>query len=278
MAAPVESGNPLPPLGASVASALDGITVVDVHGHIGISHSTGVRLQQATLLAAMDAYGISATMVMPQPTDPTALQLHDEIAEMTRTLPGQIFGIALLDPRMPDRDYDKHAERLLVDEGFVALKLHTFGHSVSPDDDVCDKVFRAARRHKRPVMVHTGLGGPHTLPDAVRAAAARYDDIPIVLCHAGFGAFWEQAIQVADDHPNVLLEPSWSPGFAIGLMADRVGADRVMFGSDHVSNIPVELVKVALLTISPSERAAILGVNAIRVFGLDLHLEEPVSS
>ena len=169
----------------------------------------------------MDTYGVSATMVMPQPTDPSCLELHDDIVDMIRNSRGRVFGIALLDPRLPEAEYDRHAERLLIGERFVALKLHTFGHQVSPDDAVCEKVFRAARRHQRPVMIHTGLGGPHTLPQMVRPVAARYDDLQIVLCHAGFGAFWKEAIEAAEAHPNILLEPSWSPGFAIGLMVDR---------------------------------------------------------
>jgi predicted TIM-barrel fold metal-dependent hydrolase len=268
MAARTDQDFPGQPARDRFGPLLDGTTIVDVHGHIGISHATGVRASPQTLAGAMDRYGVTATLVMPQPTDPKAMELHDEIAEMARRLPGRVFGIALLDPRVSEREYSERAERLLVAEGFVALKLHSFGHSVSAADDVCDKVFKAARRYRRPVMVHTGLGGPHTLPGTVQGVATRYEDVPIVLCHAGFGAFWEQAVQVAEHCDNVLLEPSWTPGFAIGLMLERLGADRVMFGSDHASNIPVELTKIATLKMSPKERTAILGGTAIRVFNL----------
>jgi predicted TIM-barrel fold metal-dependent hydrolase len=254
---------------ADLARAAAGdVTVVDVHGHLGRSHSTGVRSTSAGLLESMDTFGIAATMIMPQPTDPGALAIHDEIAELVRQRPGRAFGIALLDPRMPARDYEAHAERLLEGAQFTALKLHTFGHGVAPDDEISDKVFRAAQRHNRPVMIHTGLGGPHTLPDRVRAPLKAYPDVPVVLCHAGFAAFWSQALSVAEDFENVMLEPSWSPGFAVGLMVERLGAGRVLFGSDHASNLPVELIKFAALQLSHAERAAVLGGNAVQLFRL----------
>lgn len=249
--------------------------IVDVHTHLGISHSTGVRATRETLLGAMEDFGIDAVMVMPQPTDPSALELHDEIAEMIIDHPGRVFGIALLDPRMPEAEFSFHVARLLEDENFVALKLHTFGHNVSPDDEVADKVFRAGRQHRRAVMIHTGLGGAHTLPGRIASVCRAYPDVPIVLCHAGFAAFWAEALTLAEEFDNVMLEPSWSPGFAIGLMVERLGADRVMFGSDHVSNLPIELLKIANLELTINERSAILGGTAARVFRLPNLVQRP---
>jgi uncharacterized protein len=249
-------------------AALRDAVIVDTHVHLGVSHSTGVRITSADLVSAMREYRLSACLVMPQPTDPQALQTHTEIAKLARSAPGRVFGIALLDPRLSRAQFEMHAERLLDRDGFVALKLHTFGHRIAPDDDACHKVFLAARRYQRPVMIHTGLGGPHTLPQRAESMAQRYSDLPIVLCHAGFGAFWREAIEVAEKCDNVLLEPSWSPGFAIGLMVERLGANRIMFGSDHPSNIATELVKLAGLGLSPRDLTAVLGGNAINVFNL----------
>lgn len=252
----------------STEAALRDAVIVDTHVHLGVSHSTGVRITSADLVSAMHEYRLSACLVMPQPTDPQALQTHAEIAKLARSAPGRVFGIALLDPRLSRSQFEMHAERLLDGDGFVALKLHTFGHQVAPDDDACHKVFLAARKYRRPVMIHTGLGGPHTLPQRAEHMAQTYSDLPIVLCHAGFGAFWREAIEVAEKCENVLLEPSWSPGFAIGLMVERLGANRIIFGSDHPSNIATELVKLAGLGLSRPDLAAILGGNAIDVFNL----------
>lgn len=260
------------------ALGLTGARIIDTHTHIGRSHSTGVRATQDSLLAAMRDYQIAACLVMPQPTDPRAAQLHDEIAGLARRLPGRIFGIALIDPRLPERDYLAEAERLLAGYRFAALKLHTFGHQVAPDDGRCAKVFTAARRFGVPVLIHTGLGGPHTLPERARPAAESYPDVPVVLCHAGFAAFWQQAIEVAEACGNVMLEPSWSPGFAIGQMITRLGAQRVLFGSDHASNIPAELVKLAELGLPASQLNAVLADNAIRLFNLALAPADPAGT
>lgn len=242
--------------------------VVDIHAHLGRSHSTGVVTTARDLLAVIDAYELNAAMVMPQPTDPAAFALHADIAALGKQYPGTVFGIVLLDPRQPEATYQATAERLVVGEGFVALKLHTFGHDIAPDDEVSEKVFRVARRLGRPVMVHTGLGGPHTLPDRVRPVARAFSDVPIVLCHAGFAAFWNEAIKVAEDFENVYLEPSWCPGFSVACMVERIGAHRIVFGSDHLANLPIELMKIAALGLSPAERTAVLFDNAVQLFAL----------
>jgi predicted TIM-barrel fold metal-dependent hydrolase len=51
-------------------------------------------------------------------------------------------------------------------------------------------------------------------------------------------------------------------------MVDQCGAGRVLFGSDHLSNLPVELVKYRSLGLSDDELAQVLGGTARKVFGL----------
>ncbi|WP_157744874.1 amidohydrolase family protein [Micromonospora coxensis] len=244
--------------------------LVDVHGHFGRSAATGYSSGAADLLQAMDRHGIATTLVMPQPTADrgTADRVHAEITEAVAGHPGRLYGIVNLDPRLPEAEYRRAADHLLARAGFVAVKIHTAGFAVAPDDPVCDKVFRAAADHDVPVMVHTGLGGPHTLPQRVVEPARRYGPRPVVLCHAGFGAFCAEAIEVAVSTANVHLEPSWCPAFSVRQMVRRLGAHRVMFGSDHIENIPVELAKLDAVGLTPAERRLVCADTATSVFGL----------
>jgi predicted TIM-barrel fold metal-dependent hydrolase len=66
----------------------------------------------------------------------------------------------------------------------------------------------------------------------------------------------------------VYLEPSWCPTYAVRSMIDKFGAGRVLFGSDHLTNLPVELVKYRSIGLSDEQLAQVLGGTARAVFPL----------
>lgn len=49
----------------------------------------------------------------------------------------------------------------------------------------------------------------------------------------------------------------------------RLGADRIMFGSDAPENIPVELVKYRSLGLREENLSACLGGTAVRLYRLE---------
>jgi predicted TIM-barrel fold metal-dependent hydrolase len=75
-------------------------------------------------------------------------------------------------------------------------------------------------------------------------------------------------VWIAEQHPNVVLETSWAMGPDIAWAVKTLGADRVMVGSDHPTNLAVELTKVRELDLSEQERDMVLGGTAAKVFGL----------
>lgn len=242
--------------------------MIDVHVHLGISQSTGKVTTAEEILAAMSAYGIEAAMVMPQPTDPDRDAVHERIYELTQRFPGRIAGIANLDPRVSTATYERQFSRCIGNFKFVAVKVHTLGFGLAADDTAWDKVYALASERGIPVMIHTGIGREIADPSRVGAAAARYPDTPFVLCHAGVIDYFDAAIEACRAHPNVYLEPSWCPTFAVRRMINQLGANRLMFGSDHLDNIPVELARYSVLRLSEAQRADIYANTARRIFRL----------
>jgi hypothetical protein len=51
-------------------------------------------------------------------------------------------------------------------------------------------------------------------------------------------------------------------------MVDQYGAGRVMFGSDHLTNLPVELTKYRSMGLSDDRLEMVLSGTAGCVFGL----------
>ncbi|RME59298.1 MAG: hypothetical protein D6790_10845 [Caldilineae bacterium] len=88
------------------------------------------------------------------------------------------------------------------------------------------------------------------------------------MAHAGFAVFAAEAVVAAQLCPNIVLEPSWCASFQVAGMVKAVGPERVMFGSDHPSNVASELAKLRSIDLSPEALAWVLGRTARRVFGL----------
>jgi predicted TIM-barrel fold metal-dependent hydrolase len=153
--------------------------------------------------------------------------------------------------------------------GFVGVKLHTIGHALDPGSTDASTVFRTAHQLGVPVMVHTGPGMPFADPSLLIARAREFPDVTIVLAHAGAAIVTGTAIAAAEVCDNIVLETSWCRPGDIGAMIARLGADRVMFGSDAPNNVSTEVAKYASLDLTPQQREAVLEGTARRVFHLD---------
>jgi predicted TIM-barrel fold metal-dependent hydrolase len=242
--------------------------IIDSHQHLGRSMFSGVATTAEELSRAMDAHGVDVALVMPQPTREDIRGVHDAIAKAVAENPGRLVGMASIDPWWAEADYRAEARRCIRDLGFVALKLHPLGHNLASNHPEADKVFRAAAELSVPVIVHTGLGSPWALPALCIPPARLYPEVRVVLAHAGWGLYSAEAMVAAEVCDNLYLEPSWCPGYMARQMIDKFGPGRVLWGSDHLTNLPVELTKYRALGLGDETLAGVLGGTARALFPL----------
>ena len=243
--------------------------IIDAHQHMGCSMFSHTETTATTLIKALDQHGIAAAMVMPQPDTAHPAAMHDEIAAAADAHPGRVFGMANVSPRLPEREYRAEIKRCINDLGFKAIKLHPLGHNVTISSPDARIVFQVASEYGVPVLIHTGTGNPHSLPSLALRPARAFPDVNIVLCHAGWSVYAEEAIVAAECADNLYLEPSWCGPYQIQAMINSIGAERVLYGSDHLTNIAPELAKFASLNLSPDTLRACLHDNAVRLFRLN---------
>lgn len=243
--------------------------IIDVHSHLGWSDVFSAGVTEDVLLSTMAANGIDAAMVMPA-AGSAPRETHDAIADLARRHPGSIFGIASLTPLVGEEAYEEEVERCVRELGFKALKLHPLAHAASPALPVTDVVFRTADRLGVPVIVHTGTGAPFALPSLLIRRARQFPELKIVLAHAGFAIYTEEAIIAAEVCPNIYLEPSWCQIQDIRRMVRTLGPDRVMYGGDLPPNVPIELMKYRSMDLTDDERNLCLGGTARRVFNITI--------
>lgn len=244
------------------------IKIIDTHMHLGISKFSGVSTTEEDLIKAMDKFGIAIGFVMPQPTLENVFDVHTHIANIMKKYPKRIYGMVSLDPWLEEGVYVKEVERCIKQFGFVAIKLHPLGHNISPLSKHCDKVYELANQYQVPVLVHTGTGNPFSLPSLMIDPAKRYPNVSFILCHAGFAVYADEALITAKHCENVYLEPSWCQTYMTRKMIDQVGIDKIIMGSDHISNIPVELAKYHNIGLTDEQMEAIFYENPKRIFKL----------
>jgi uncharacterized protein len=241
--------------------------IIDAHSHLGYSEIFAAGVTEEQLLGTMGANGIDVSVVMPAAgADPVST--HNAIAELCTRYPERIFGMVSMTPLIGREAYEREATRCIRELGFKAIKLHPQAHAVSPVFTVSDVVFETASALGVPVMVHTGSGAPFALPALLIRRARQFPDLKIILAHAGFAIYSEEAIIAAEVCDNIYLEPTWCIAGDIRRMIKSLGANRVMFGGDLPTNVPVELTKYRTLDLTDEERTWCLARTAREVFDL----------
>jgi uncharacterized protein len=243
--------------------------VIDAHCHLGQSLLSGVNISEDELLTSMAANQVDVALVMPQPFQGLeVVAIHDRIARLAEQQPGIIYGMANISPRLPEADYRREVTRCMHTLGFKAIKMDPSVHAVAPNHPIAEIAFATAQELGVPVIIHTGLGAPFALPSLAIPPALKYAGVTIVLAHAGFAVYGAEAMVAAELCPNIILDHSWSPSYQVAAMVKSFGAERVMFGSDHLTNTASELAKLHALGLEEAQLAAVLGGTAQRVFGL----------
>ena len=253
----------------------------------------------AKTIARMDEAGVDVSVTMPMDRglltgDQGVVPFEEKnegYYELTRMWPGRIYSFCGVDPRRPNAA--KFLEKAIVDWGFLGLKLYpTTGFY--PDDEIVHPLYEVCREFDVPVLLHQGHSGgrlksKYGHPMYVDSAAADFPEVRFILGHgARFETWAKEAMSVAIYKTNVHLEISlWQHWAGVDDLVrtfvwirDRIGIDRLLFGSD-MTNVEVsmtlkewvdvirmlpEWAKQLGFRLSQEEIDLVLGGNAERVY------------
>lgn len=244
--------------------------IIDMHMHIDDVPSLGWELSAETCIRAMDEAQVDRAAVMtivdlPGGANPTAMEL---IIEACERFPGRLYGFIRLNPRHLEESL-KLLDRAVSELGFRGLKLHPVSTLAHPGQPETIALVRAAGELGVPTLFHCG-DEPLTTPLSIAPAAAACPDAKIILGHMGGYRHVDEAIDVAQRHPNIILETSAMPyPEKIREAIDRIGVDRVIFGSDGpVSSPALERQKVVRAGLTEDETRLVLGGTAATLLGV----------
>jgi len=247
--------------------------IIDVHAHLGYDYVFDEESTEENLLYYYDRYGVTGAIVQPfisRPYMEDTAAVHDRIHKFCQDNPGRFWGMASINPHFTQEDYWREAERCIKELGFVGIKITPIAHAVNPESKDGRYVFEVARELEVPVMVHTGNGVPFADPINLAYIAKDFNDVPIIIAHAGGGMHFQQALFVSKENSNVYLEPSWSSILNVKAALREIGPEKIMFSSDHAINVPVELAKYRTLIEDEKQLERVLSGTAVEVFNLSI--------
>ena len=246
----------------------DGFALFDTHTHIGTARHSGRRHHAATILAAMDHFGVERSVAIPFPVVEDYRREHDEIGAAIRDYPGRFVGAACLNPFVPQQQFRDEVRRCREQFGFAALKFQPQYQALNPLLESSAFLFETALENKMALIVHTGTGIPFSLPSMYLLAAKAYPQLTIIMAHCGGGGiFLGEAIVAATLFPNIYLELSSLMPHQVHEVLQRVPSNRLMAGSDLPENLHIEMSKILQLAISEEDKRNILYETASHVFG-----------
>ena len=239
--------------------------IIDSHCHVGM----GVRKQVPSdeLLRQMDSARVARAVIctVDQFIAVRNRQGNDQVIAAVRQWPDRFWGLAAVNPWF-EQEAVEELDRCL-DAGLVGLKLNSHLQGFVLSDPLVHPLVQKCRERGAVVYAHTGTlitAEPFQLAELART----FPDVPIVLGHMGFADFWYDAVPAALQSENIFLETSLIDVMNIATAIEKVGARRVLFGSDlPESSLPVEIEKLATMEISDQHRRWIMHDNARALWG-----------
>ena len=238
--------------------------IVDVEVFYDPSHQLGSAKGFDLLRKQIDEAGIDRAIVFPRVD---SLHTDNEgllpiVAEDPRFIP-----CASINPHFGEEGQALF-RRAVTEWGYRGLKLMPVHYAFRSAGNLADPLIRIAEELNVPVTIHSGNLFCHPLE--IAELAARFPKVTIIMDHMGYRYHVHEAVLGAERCPNLYLATTavFEPHF-IRMAVQRLGAGRVVFGSNGPLVIPrhqIEVIKA--LELPPEDEAAILGGTAARLYGL----------
>lgn len=229
------------------------------------------------LLEAMDAAGVDQALVIAHPPFCTNAFVIQACSEN----PDRLIAVA----NIPKSSQNPSQElREAIQQGARALKIHAAADGEGVESARYRALLEVANEKRLPVILHTGCIQNRLFYRDPKWGKAEsfapwfeaYPNANFILAHMNFHEPLK-ALEMAELYSNVYVDTSWQPAEMIGEAVRRIGAGRVLFGTDWPfvgENLLLGKSRIEDCVnagvFSREEADKVLGQNAFQL----LHLQE----
>ena len=241
--------------------------IIDAHCHLG---TEGEEPDAHSLLSEMNASGVEKAVVCPTEKYISVFNRegNDHIIEAVRRHPSRLIGFASVNPWFGEEAVDELERSIGL--GLSGLKLHPFLQGFHLNDELVHPLMGACADLGVPVYFHTGTP-ISAMPFQLADLARKFPRVSFIMGHMGHSDFWRDTIPAASRSDNVYLETSLVAISLVRSAVEKLGAERVIFGSDTPhSNLACELEKVKAVEMGEEARGRVFAENILQL----IHGEE----
>ncbi|MCT2581796.1 amidohydrolase family protein [Actinophytocola gossypii] len=150
---------------------------------------------------------------------------------------------------------------------FRGLEISPAVHGVELTDQRVHQLVEVAAAHRHPVYA-VGVQRAGCGVAEFAKLARQFPDLPFVLGHLGIGQIDFHGVNLIRDVDNALVETSGGYSSVAMAAVERLGAHRVLFGSEYPMQDPsLELLKIQVLGLDQPQLELVMSGNARRLLG-----------
>ncbi|MBF0396062.1 MAG: amidohydrolase [Desulfobacterales bacterium] len=191
---------------------------------------TSLRQANATnLVSYLDNFAIQTAVVLPIETGKFT-RFTEATLEVCKDY-RNFIPFCSVHPHHPEAEDNV---KKYCSNGALGFKFHPDFQSIPPDSSDALFLFELCRANKLPVQCHVGWpvkGVGLSQPSRYTKAISYFKDVNFILCHIGLSEF-EETIDLACSFPNIYLETSGQTVDTIKKASEKIGSDRIIFGTD----------------------------------------------
>ena len=250
-------------------SPIDNIFIFDAHAHFGdMSVHSGRVMYAPAMLETMDALGVNQLALSSNISLAGDVYFgNEQMKEVVSAYPERFYGYVTVHPQYPYLDM---LNSYVSCPNILGVKIHAMYHGVSIDNEMYLDAYDFANQRELPVLFHTW--GPGEV-SAVTKIAKEYPHLKAIIAHSAFTSYSAKlaVIDAMHRYDNVYADTTISITYdgALEWIVERIGSDRLLYGSDMPCfDCRQELGRVLLSKLSDGEKEKILGLNAKKLFNL----------
>ncbi len=166
---------------------------------------------------------------------------------------------------------------LLASNRIKGFKIHpqVGGYACGELYEKVKDIANLAQQHNLPMMFHTGHIPSDSLTDlhgcseveAIEPLVVNFPKVDFILAHIGWES-WRHVLNLAMKYKNVYVETSWQPAAVIRRACDKLGADRVIYGSDFPLLKHEASLRQVQKALSTKELAYVFSANSRKLLKL----------